>query len=97
MIAAAQERARREGSPARFICADAQEHAFEPASVDVMISRFGVMREVRTAERDTSFQFHAGPQVKPSASAHQHRLDLRCGPQHSLVLSMRGGDLEPKR
>jgi SAM-dependent methyltransferase len=43
MIAAAQERARREGSPARFICADAQEHAFEPASVDVMISRFGVM------------------------------------------------------
>jgi hypothetical protein len=29
--------------PARFICANAQEHAFEPASVDVIISRFGVM------------------------------------------------------
>jgi SAM-dependent methyltransferase len=43
MIAVAQERARREGSPARFICANAQEHAFEPTSVDVIISRFGVM------------------------------------------------------
>jgi SAM-dependent methyltransferase len=43
MIAAAQERARREGSQARFICANAQEHGFEPASVDVIMSRFGVM------------------------------------------------------
>jgi SAM-dependent methyltransferase len=43
MIATARERARREGSTARFICATAQEHAFEPASVDAIISRFGVM------------------------------------------------------
>lgn len=43
MIAAAQARAEGEGTPARFIRADAQIHAFEPASVDMIISRFGVM------------------------------------------------------
>ncbi|KQU84263.1 SAM-dependent methyltransferase [Variovorax sp. Root318D1] len=43
MIAAARERAQREGSMATFICADAQRHAFEPASFDMIISRFGVM------------------------------------------------------
>ena len=43
MIAAARARAEREGTPARFIRADAQTHAFEPASFDMIISRFGVM------------------------------------------------------
>ena len=43
MIAAARARAEREGSPADFICADAQSHAFEPASFDTIVSRFGVM------------------------------------------------------
>jgi SAM-dependent methyltransferase len=43
MIAAARVRAEREGLPARFLCADAQTHAFEPASVDLIVSRFGVM------------------------------------------------------
>ena len=43
MIAAARARAEREGTPASFICADAQTHAFEPASFDMIISRFGVM------------------------------------------------------
>jgi len=43
MLAAARARAEREGVPARFICADAQVHAFEPASFDMIISRFGVM------------------------------------------------------
>ena len=43
MIAAARARAEREGTPAAFICADAQTHAFEPASFDTIISRFGVM------------------------------------------------------
>ena len=43
MITAARARAEREHVPARFICADAQVHAFEPASVDMIISRFGVM------------------------------------------------------
>lgn len=43
MIAAARARADREGSAAEFIIADAQTHAFEPASFDRIISRFGVM------------------------------------------------------
>jgi len=43
MIAAARSRAEREGTPANFICADAQRHTFEPASFDMIISRFGVM------------------------------------------------------
>ncbi len=43
MITAAQARAEREGTPASFIRANAQDHAFEPASFDMIISRFGVM------------------------------------------------------
>jgi SAM-dependent methyltransferase len=43
MIAAARARAEREGSSARFICANAQDHTFDRASVDMIISRFGVM------------------------------------------------------
>ncbi|HEY1302678.1 MAG TPA: class I SAM-dependent methyltransferase [Vicinamibacterales bacterium] len=43
MIAAAQARAEHEHNPARFICADAQTYDFEPASVDMIMSRFGVM------------------------------------------------------
>jgi SAM-dependent methyltransferase len=43
MIAVARSRAEREGSPASFICANAQTHAFEPASFDSIMSRFGVM------------------------------------------------------
>jgi SAM-dependent methyltransferase len=43
MISAARARAEREGSTASFIRANAQDHAFEPASFDMLISRFGVM------------------------------------------------------
>jgi ubiquinone/menaquinone biosynthesis C-methylase UbiE len=43
MIAAAQARAAREGTPASFIRADAQRHDFAPESFDAIISRFGVM------------------------------------------------------
>jgi SAM-dependent methyltransferase len=43
MIAAARARAEREGTPASFIHANAQTHVFEPASFDMVISRFGVM------------------------------------------------------
>lgn len=43
MIDAARARAERDGVPATFICADAQTYAFEPATVDLVISRFGVM------------------------------------------------------
>lgn len=43
MIAAARDRAAREQVPAAFVRANAQDHAFEPASFDLIISRFGVM------------------------------------------------------
>jgi SAM-dependent methyltransferase len=43
MIAAARARAEREGLPASFVLADAETHAFEPASFDAIMSRFGVM------------------------------------------------------
>jgi SAM-dependent methyltransferase len=43
MIAAARARAERERTQARFIRADAQDHAFEAATFDTIISRFGVM------------------------------------------------------
>ena len=43
LIAAARARAARESTPARFIRADALWHPFEPASFDMIISRFGVM------------------------------------------------------
>ena len=43
MIDTARMLAEQERVPAKFICADAQTHAFEPASVDMIMSRFGVM------------------------------------------------------
>src|SRR5688572_9987586 len=43
MIAAARARAEREGLPVRFIRADAQTYAFDPAGFDMIVSRFGVM------------------------------------------------------
>ena len=43
MIALARSRAERESPPPRFICADAQTHAFEPATFDMIVSRFGTM------------------------------------------------------
>lgn len=43
MVEAAQARARKEGVGASFVLADAATHAFEPASFDLLISRFGVM------------------------------------------------------
>jgi ubiquinone/menaquinone biosynthesis C-methylase UbiE len=43
MTAAARMLAEQERVPARFICADAQTHEFEPSSFDMIMSRFGVM------------------------------------------------------
>lgn len=43
MLALARTRAEQEKAPAQFICADAQTHAFDAASFDMIISRFGVM------------------------------------------------------
>ena len=43
MIAAARARAERQRIPATFICASAEDYAFEPAAFDTVVSRFGVM------------------------------------------------------
>jgi SAM-dependent methyltransferase len=43
MLAVARTRAARAGSRARFVCADVQAHAFDPAAFDCLVSRFGVM------------------------------------------------------
>jgi SAM-dependent methyltransferase len=43
MLVLARARAERARAPASFICADAQTHAFDPASFDMFASRFGVM------------------------------------------------------
>jgi SAM-dependent methyltransferase len=43
MIAVARARAEREGTPATFIVGNAQDHTFERAEFDMLISRFGVM------------------------------------------------------
>jgi SAM-dependent methyltransferase len=43
MLTVARARAERAGTPATFIRANAQDHAFEPARFDMIISRFGVM------------------------------------------------------
>ncbi|MDH6576005.1 class I SAM-dependent methyltransferase [Kitasatospora sp. MAP5-34] len=43
MITAAQARAELEDTQTRFILGNAQDHAFEPAAFDAIISRFGVM------------------------------------------------------
>src|SRR3954471_5371791 len=43
MLARARTRAERAGIPAAFIRADAQDYPFEPASFDMIVSRFGVM------------------------------------------------------
>jgi SAM-dependent methyltransferase len=43
MLERAGQFAREQGSGARFELADAQTHAFPPASVDILFSRFGVM------------------------------------------------------
>jgi SAM-dependent methyltransferase len=43
MLDSARSRAERVGAPASFVCADAEQHAFEPGSFDLLISRFGVM------------------------------------------------------
>jgi SAM-dependent methyltransferase len=43
MLAVARARAERESVPASFVLASAQDHAFERASFDLIVSRFGVM------------------------------------------------------
>ncbi len=43
MLARARARAEEANSPAGFLCADAEQQAFEQGSFDLIVSRFGVM------------------------------------------------------
>jgi SAM-dependent methyltransferase len=43
MLSLARARAERANSAATFICANAENHVFEPESFDLLVSRFGVM------------------------------------------------------
>jgi SAM-dependent methyltransferase len=43
MLTAARARAERDHVAATFICANAQDYAFEPDGIDLIVSRFGVM------------------------------------------------------
>ncbi|MGN2254169.1 class I SAM-dependent methyltransferase [Frateuria sp. GZRe12] len=43
LVALARARARETGAQVGFTCADAETHAFEPESFDLVVSRFGVM------------------------------------------------------
>jgi SAM-dependent methyltransferase len=43
MLAAARDRAEREGLSIEFVVADVEEHPFAPESIDAIVSRFGVM------------------------------------------------------
>jgi SAM-dependent methyltransferase len=61
MIAAARARAEREGVPAAFVRADAEGHPFEPASVEMIVSRFGVMFFTRPVEAFVNLRRAARP------------------------------------
>lgn len=77
MIEAAREKARNEGISAEFIRADAQTHAFERASVDMIVSRFGVMffddpvaafanlRHAATDDANLTFLVYRSPAENP--------------------------------
>ena len=77
MIEAAREKALDEGIDAEFIRADAQTHAFERASVDMIISRFGVMffddpvaafanlRHAATDDAELTFLVYRSPAENP--------------------------------
>lgn len=77
VIAAARARAERDGTPASFVLGDAQDHGFEPATFDAVVSRFGVMffsdsvrafANLRRAARDAAllrFVAWRGPAENP--------------------------------
>ena len=81
MLGLASARAEREGLPAVFVRADAETHAFEPASFDTIVSRFGVMffadpvrafTNLRTAVRrsgDLALVAWRGPDENPFMTA----------------------------
>ncbi|MDN3519375.1 class I SAM-dependent methyltransferase [Aquisalimonas lutea] len=88
MIEAARTRAERDCVAARFICSDAQTYVFDPASVDMIISRFGVMFF------DDPVQAFSNLRSAASASA-----ELRCiawrGPEENLFMTTAEKAAEP--
>lgn len=77
MIEVARAQAEKEGASARFLCADAQTHAFAPGIFDWVISRFGILffddpvrafTNLRRAARDSAklrFIAWRGPAENP--------------------------------
>jgi SAM-dependent methyltransferase len=69
MIDAAAARARRDAVAARFLCADAETHPFETASVDVILSRFGIMFFADPVRAFTNLRRAARPGGRLQAAA----------------------------
>jgi SAM-dependent methyltransferase len=61
MIAAARARAEQAGVPVSFVVADAQTYAFQRASFDAIISRFGVMFFADSVAAFTNLRAAAAP------------------------------------
>jgi SAM-dependent methyltransferase len=61
MIALAGERALRDRSSARFLCADAEGHPFDDESFDLIVSRFGVMFFAHPVRAFTNLRRAAAP------------------------------------
>jgi SAM-dependent methyltransferase len=75
MIALARQRASAAGLPADFVCADAQVHAFERGSVDMIVSRFGVMFFEDPAQAFTNLRQAARPDAQLSVIAWRSAAD----------------------
>ena len=90
MVSAARARADRDGVPVRFVQADAQRHRFEPASFDVIASRFGVMffddpveafANLRSATRPGGALPRHRVAIARRQPVHDDRRARRCGPR----------------
>jgi len=84
MIALAKQRAARASAPPRFICADAQTHAFEPASFDMIVSRFGVMFF------DDSVRAFANLRRAAAKGAHLHAIVWRSAADNPFMTTAEG-------
>ncbi len=98
MSAGARERAAAAGKDIDFIVADAQQHAFAPASLDHIVSRFGVMffndpvqafRRLREALRDGG-SLHAIAWRSPAENAFMTTAERAAAPL--LALPPRAAD-----
>jgi ubiquinone/menaquinone biosynthesis C-methylase UbiE len=81
MIALAQRRAALEAAPPRFLCADVQTYAFEPASFDMIVSRFGTMFF------DDSVHAFANLRRAASKAAHLHTIVWRSPADNPFMIA----------